>query len=48
MAVQQRSRRKRMLRRPPLSDKDDVEVAERLVAWPCSKNDQIAMFGSRR
>jgi hypothetical protein len=46
MAVQQRSRRKRMLQRPPLSDKDEVEVVERLVVWPCFKNDQIAMLTS--
>ena len=44
--VQQRNRRRRMLRRPPLSDTDEVEVVERLAAWPYSKEDQIAMLTS--
>ena len=48
MATQQRARRKKMSRRrsslAPYGD--DVEVAERLVAWPRAKKDQIATLTS--
>ena len=47
MAAQQRARRKKMRLRPSLAPyADDVEVTERLVAWPRSKEDQVATLAS--
>lgn len=47
MAAQQLRGRKRMRLLPSLSPYgDDVEVAEWAAAWPCSKEDQVAILTS--